>query len=113
MSWLAQVAGLDDACAETFGQVVLYSRSADDPGLPVLAVFEEDAVTATFHEPADGTALAVASVEPVLYIARANLAFVPEEGHSIAVDGVLYRVSVCEPDGPTGWRLILKRVRVR
>lgn len=55
------------------------------------------------------TGIQVRSSQPVLLVNRIDLPWDPKQGDVVVVRNVNYRVKDAQPDGHTGWLLMLHR----
>lgn len=57
------------------------------------------------------TGIQVRSTQPVLLVNRANLPWNPKQGDTVVARNATYRVRDAQPDGHTGWLLMLHRTQ--
>jgi hypothetical protein len=90
------------AVVRVMGEPVIYTRGQSTA--QVTGVFQAS------HVGLDpDTGMQVNSTQPILLVDGWSLAFDPHSGDTVEVRGTTYRVRDAQPDGHTGWLLMLHR----
>ena len=112
--WNLALAGLQEACRDTFGVPVSYIPSvANRPerqgqAVTLTAIFDENREMVNIMSGGSGGMDAVIP-RPVLSLRRVDLGFDPLEGDEVILSNILYRVIDVQPDGAGMFDLILNR----
>lgn len=91
------------AVVRVMGEPITYTRAGQS--VPSRGVFQASHVGL---DPASG--MTVSSTQPVLLVNRADLPFDPHKGDTVQVGAGTFQVRDPQPDGHTGWLLLLQRV---